>query len=78
MIRKIIIALLVLSMLIGCVSAIDSSNWTNATVGYENFKIPPKYENPINAVFLGISSPLLLIISCRKLSYSAEADIIIT
>lgn len=51
MIRKIIIALLVLSMLIGCVSAIDSSNWTNATVGYENFKIPPKYENPYKSDF---------------------------
>lgn len=51
MIRKIIIALLVLSMLIGCISAIDSSNWTNATVGYENFKIPPKYENPYKSDF---------------------------
>ena len=30
----------------GCVNAIDSSNWTTAQVGYEEFKIPPQYENP--------------------------------
>lgn len=29
-----------------CVAAIDSSNWTKATVGYEEFKIPPQYQNP--------------------------------
>ena len=34
-----------------CVSAIDSSNWTTATVGYEEFKIPPQYENPYSSDF---------------------------
>lgn len=46
MLKKIVIFLLVVFMLIGAVSAIDSSNWTTANVGYENFKIPPQYQNP--------------------------------
>ena len=46
MYRKIIIFTIVLFFLISAVSAIDSSNWTTANVGYEEFKIPPKYENP--------------------------------
>ena len=51
MIKKISISLLVLFILIGAVSAIDSSNWTTANVGYEEFKIPPKYENPYKSDF---------------------------
>lgn len=51
MYRKIIVFLIVLFMLIGAASAIDSSNWTTAKVGYEEFKIPPKYENPYKSDF---------------------------
>lgn len=51
MIKKIIIFFLVLSIFIGASSAIDSSNWTKASVGYEEFKIPPEYENPYNNDF---------------------------
>ena len=51
MIRKIIFLFLFLSILIGAVSAVDSSNWSNTTVGYEQFKIPPKYENPYQSTF---------------------------
>ena len=40
-----------LTILVGAVSAIDSSNWTTATVGYEEFKIPPQYENPYQSDF---------------------------
>lgn len=38
-------------LLIGAASAVDSSNWTTADVGYETFKIPPKYENPYQSDF---------------------------
>ncbi len=51
MIRKMIILALALFILINAASAIDSSNWTTATVGYEEFKIPPKYENPYESDF---------------------------
>jgi hypothetical protein len=51
MAKKLIIILLALFFLMGAVSAIDSSNWTNATVGYETFKIPPQYENPYKSDF---------------------------
>ena len=51
MYRKIIIFTIVLFVLIGTASAIDSSNWTTAKVGYEEFKIPPKYENPYQSDF---------------------------
>ena len=51
MIRKILFFLIALAILIGAVSAIDSSNWTTATVGYEEFKIPPQYENPYQSDF---------------------------
>lgn len=51
MIKKIVIILFAFSILMTAVSAIDSSNWTNATVGYETFKIPPKYENPYKSDF---------------------------
>ena len=51
MIRKIFIFLIALFMLMTAVSAIDSSDWTTANVGYENFKIPPKYENPYESDF---------------------------
>ncbi|WP_407424369.1 hypothetical protein [Methanobrevibacter sp.] len=33
------------------VNAIDTSNWTNASVGYEEFKIPPEYKNPYSSDF---------------------------
>lgn len=46
MIKKLLLIFITLIFLMGCVNAIDSSNWTTATVGYEEFKIPPKYENP--------------------------------
>ncbi|MBE6496052.1 MAG: hypothetical protein E7Z78_06350 [Methanobrevibacter thaueri] len=48
---KILIFALALFLLINTASAIDSSNWTTATVGYENFKIPPEYENPYSSDF---------------------------
>ena len=51
MIKKLLIALLTLVVLMNAVSAIDSSNWTTAQVGYETFKIPPKYENPDTSNF---------------------------
>lgn len=51
MIRKILVFLILLFFLTTAVSAIDSSNWTTAKVGYENFKIPPKYENPYGSDF---------------------------
>ena len=51
MIRKIIILSLALFMLVNAASAVDSSNWSTATVGYEEFKIPPKYENPYESDF---------------------------
>lgn len=51
MIRKTIFFLLVLFVLMGAVCAIDSSNWTKATVGYEEFKIPPQYQNPYDSDF---------------------------
>ncbi|MBP3792395.1 MAG: hypothetical protein ILA26_10265 [Methanobrevibacter sp.] len=52
MIRKIIVLALALFILMNAVSAIDSTNWTNATVGYETFKIPPQYtENPYSHDF---------------------------
>ena len=51
MYRKIIVFSLSLFLLVSAVSAIDSSNWTTAEVGYEEFKIPPKYENPYSSDF---------------------------
>lgn len=48
---KILIFALALFLLINTVSAVDSTNWTTATVGYENFKIPPEYENPYSSDF---------------------------
>lgn len=46
MVKKVILILLALFILINSASAIDSSNWTTASVGYEKFKIPPQYEDP--------------------------------
>ena len=46
MIKKLLLIFITLTLLMGCVNAIDSSNWTTAQVGYEEFKIPPQYENP--------------------------------
>ena len=37
--------------LINAVNALDSSNWTEAIVGYEEFKIPPEYKNPYSSDF---------------------------
>lgn len=51
MIRKIIFFLLALSIVMSAVCAIDSSNWTTANVGYEEFKIPPEYKNPYKSDF---------------------------
>ena len=51
MIRKLLFFLLALTIVMGAVSAIDSSNWTTATVGYEEFKIPPEYKNPYKSDF---------------------------
>lgn len=51
MVRKVILILLTLFVLMNTVSAIDSSNWTEASVGYETFKIPPQYENPYKSDF---------------------------
>lgn len=51
MIRKIIIFMLALLILVNAVSAIDSSDWSKASVGYEEFKIPPKYEDPYSSDF---------------------------
>lgn len=51
MIRKILIFLLALFVLINAAGAVDSSNWTTATVGYEEFRIPPEYENPYSSDF---------------------------
>lgn len=36
--------------MIGCVSAIDSSGWSDADVGYETFKIPPNMKIPTAAI----------------------------
>lgn len=51
MTKKIIIFLFALIVLINAANAIDSSNWTTANVGYENFKIPPQYANPYKSDF---------------------------
>ena len=51
MMKKIIILLLALFIMMNCVGAINSSNWTKATVGYEEFSIPPQYENPYSSDF---------------------------
>ncbi len=51
MIKKLFIILLAVLILMNAVNAVDSSNWTNATVGYETFKIPPQYENPYKSDF---------------------------
>lgn len=49
--KKFLILILSMFLLIGAASAVDSSNWTTADVGYETFKIPPKYENPYQSDF---------------------------
>lgn len=50
MLKKIIL-LLMLFLFMTAVGAMDSSNWTSATVGFEEFKIPPQYENPYSSDF---------------------------
>ncbi|WP_458453075.1 hypothetical protein [Methanobrevibacter sp.] len=51
MIKKTIILLLALFILINAANALDSSDWSTVSVGYEEFKIPPKYENPYSSDF---------------------------
>ena len=51
MFKKIIIITITFFILINAASAMDTSNWTTATVGYEEFKIPPQYENPYSSDF---------------------------
>ena len=52
MFKKFFLIFIVFIFLINCVSAINSSNWTTANVGYETFKIPPKYaDNPYESSF---------------------------
>lgn len=51
MLKKILIFSLILFVFINCASAVDSSNWTTASVGYEEFKIPPQFENPYQSDF---------------------------
>lgn len=51
MIKKVVIVILSLFVLMNCAYAMDSSNWSEATVGYEEFKIPPQYENPYKSDF---------------------------
>lgn len=51
MLKKFIIILLAFFIFMNAVGAIDSSNWTTANVGYETFKIPPKYVNPYKSDF---------------------------
>lgn len=51
MIKKIILLTVVLFMLMNCAVAVDSSNWTTADIGYEEFKIPPLYKNPYKSDF---------------------------
>ena len=45
------ILIFMLMFLINAVNALDSSNWTEAIVGYEDFKIPPEYKNPYSSDF---------------------------
>ena len=51
MINKIFIAILILIIAVNTVNAIDTSNWSEVTVGYENFSIPPDYSNPYRSDF---------------------------
>lgn len=51
MIKKLALTVLALILLIGAASALDSSNWTAADVGYETFRIPPAYDNPYKSDF---------------------------
>ena len=51
MFKKILIFSLALFLIMNSAAAIDSSNWTKATVGYEEFRIPPQFENPYQSDF---------------------------
>lgn len=51
MLKRILIFTLALFVLMNCAAAIDSSNWTTANVGYEEFRIPPQFENPYHSDF---------------------------
>lgn len=48
---KIIIITLAFFIIINAAVAVDSSDWNESEVGYENFKIPPEYENPYKSDF---------------------------
>ena len=48
---RIILITLAVFIVINTACAVDSSNWSEARVGYENFKIPPEYENPYSSDF---------------------------
>ena len=52
MLKKILIFLFALFILINAANAVDSSNWTEVSVGYEEFKIPPQYENPYSNSYM--------------------------
>ena len=51
MLKKLIILILAIFMLMNAVNALDSSNWSEAKIGFEEFKIPPQYENPYSSDF---------------------------
>lgn len=52
MIKKIFIILLALLVFVNAVSAADTSNWSEVSVGYESFRIPPQYsDNPYQSDF---------------------------
>ena len=51
MLRKVLVFSFALFLLINCVMAIDSSDWNTTLVGYEEFRIPPEYENPYQSDF---------------------------
>lgn len=51
MLQRVIILILVLLVTMNAVNAVDTTNWTTATVGFEEFKIPPQYENPYKSDF---------------------------
>jgi hypothetical protein len=51
MLKKILILVLALFIFMNAACAMDDSNWTDATVGFEEFKIPPQYEHPYKSDF---------------------------
>ncbi|WP_407375477.1 hypothetical protein [Methanobrevibacter sp.] len=51
MVKKLLIFILLAFVLMNCTSAIDSSHWNTTTVGLEEFRIPPQYDNPYSSDF---------------------------